>query len=127
MRQLSAMLLLLCPLLSACASLPNLQDNGPAPLFLTHINQEGSKRFTFEAAPSAPLMRGLSNIQHQRVLEQRHMLQQNQLTDTLARTGYCKEGYIVLSQTSWKVRGECNETSTDADRRKFANSPTWQD
>ncbi|MFM5598615.1 hypothetical protein [Aeromonas veronii] len=127
MRLLSATLLLIVPLLSACSSLPGQKYDGPEPLFLTHINEEGSKRFTFEAAPNETLPRGLSAAQSQRLLEQREALQENLLTETLAAKQYCRQGYIVLSQTSWKVRGECNETATDADRRAFPNKANWQD
>ncbi|MEM0550583.1 MULTISPECIES: hypothetical protein [Aeromonas] len=127
MRLLPATLLLLFPLLSACSSLPGQKYDGPEPLFLTHINEEGSKRFTFEAAPNDTLPRGLSAAQSQRLLEQREALQENLLTQTLASKKYCREGYIVLSQTSWKVRGECNETATTADRSTFPNKASWQD
>ncbi|MFQ2195822.1 hypothetical protein [Aeromonas jandaei] len=127
MRLLPATLLLLFPLLSACSSLPGQKYDGPEPLFLTHINEEGSKRFTFEAAPNDTLPRGLSAAQSQRLLEQREALQENLLTETLATKQYCRQGYIVLSQTSWKVRGECNETATTADRSAFPNKASWQD
>ena len=127
MRQLSAPLLLLFPLLSACSGLPGERYDGPEPLFLTHISEEGSKRFTFEAAPNDTLPRGLSAAQHQRLLEQREELQQDLLTETLASKQYCRDGYIVLSQNSWRLRGECNETATDADRRTFPNKGVWQD
>ena len=127
MRLLPATLLLLFPLLSACSSLPGQKYDGPEPLFLTHINEEGSKRFTFEAAPNDTLPRALSAAQSQRLLEQREALQENLLTQTLASKKYCREGYIVLSQTSWKVRGECNETATAADRSTFPNKASWQD
>ena len=52
MRLLSAVaFMLLLPAISACSGLPGRQPDGPAPLFRTQINEEGSKRFTFEAAP----------------------------------------------------------------------------
>ncbi|MGL5993880.1 hypothetical protein [Aeromonas sobria] len=127
MRLLPASLLLLFPLLNGCSSLPGQAYDGPEPLFLTHINEEGSKRFTFEAAPNDTLPRGLSAVQSQRLLEQREALQENLLTETLASKQYCREGYIVLSQSSWKVRGECNETAIDADRHTFPNKTSWQD
>lgn len=126
MRLLPASLLLLFPLLHGCSSLPGQAYDGPAPLFVTHINEEGSKRFTFEAAPNETLPRGLSADQSQRLLKQREVLQENLLTKTLASKQYCREGYIVLSQSSWKVRGECNETAIDADRHTFPNQDTWQ-
>lgn len=127
MRLLPVTLLLLFPLLSACSGLPGQGYDGPEPLFLTHISEEGSKRFTFEAAPNDTLPRGLSAAQHQRLLEQREELQQDLLTETLARKQYCRDGYIVLSQNSWRLRGECNETATEADRGSFPNRGTWQD
>lgn len=125
MHLLSATLLLIVPLLSACSSLPGQQYDGPEPLFLTHISEEGSKRFTFEAAPNETLPRGLSAAQSQRLMKQREAQQEDLLADTLATKQYCREGYIVLSQSSWKVRGECNETATDADRRAFPNRDSW--
>jgi len=51
-RLLSAVALtLLLPALTACSGLPGAAPDGPAPLFHTHISDDGSKRFTFEAAP----------------------------------------------------------------------------
>ena len=61
------------------------------------------------------------------LLERREALQDAQLTQALAERKYCREGYIVLSQTSWKIRGECNETATRADRDAFPNKASWQD
>ena len=52
MRLFSAVALVLSlPAITACSGLPGTAQGGPAPLFHTHINEEGSKRFTFEAAP----------------------------------------------------------------------------
>lgn len=61
------------------------------------------------------------------LLERREALQDEQLTETLAARNYCRTGYIVLSQTSWKIRGECNETATQADRDAFPNKASWQE
>lgn len=44
-------LVLSLPAITACSGLPGTAQGGRAPLFHTHINEEGSKRFTFEAAP----------------------------------------------------------------------------
>lgn len=53
MRLFSAVaLVLLLPAITACSGMPGTTPDGPAPLFHTNINEEGSKRFTFEAAPS---------------------------------------------------------------------------
>jgi hypothetical protein len=102
-------------------------------MFRTHINEEGSKRFTFEAAPLDTLPTRLQENDGSRIsrskslLERRDALQDAQLTQTLAEQKYCRDGYIVLSQTSWKIRGECNETANQADRDAFPNKASWQD
>lgn len=126
--------MLLLPMLAACSALPGAVPDGPAPLFRTHINEEGSKRFTFEAAPLDELPSQLRDEDGSRLsrsdkglLERRNALQDEQLTQTLAARKYCSSGYIVLSQTSWKIRGECNETATQADRLSFPNLASWQD
>ncbi|MGY3903377.1 hypothetical protein ACW5XF_13000 [Aeromonas lusitana] len=126
--------MLLLPPLTACSGLPGSAPDGPAPLFRTHINEEGSKRFTFEAAPLDVLPSRLQGDDDSRLsrnnrslLERREALQDEQLTQTLAEQKYCRSGYIVLSQTSWKIRGECNETATQADRSAFPNRASWQD
>ena len=130
----AAVCMLLLPSLTACSGLPGLASDGPAPLFRTHINEEGSKRFTFEAAPLDMLPSGLQDGNDSRLssnskglLERREALQDEQLTQSLATRKYCRSGYIVLSQTSWKIRGECNETATQADRLSFPNLASWQD
>ena len=52
MRLFSAVaLVLLLPAITACSGMPGTTPDGPTPLFHTNINEEGSKRFTFEAAP----------------------------------------------------------------------------
>jgi hypothetical protein len=133
-RLLSAVaFMLLLPVITACSGLPGLQPDGPAPLFRTHINEEGSKRFTFEAAPLDTLPTRQQENDGSRIsrskslLERRDALQDAQLTQTLAEQKYCRDGYIVLSQTSWKIRGECNETANQADRDAFPNKASWQD
>lgn len=130
----AALCMLLLPALTACAGLTGPAQNGPPPLFRTHINEEGSKRFTFEAAPLDVLPSRLQDDDGSRLsrnqrslLERRQALQDEQLTQTLAERKYCHSGYIVLSQTSWKIRGECNETATQADRSAFPNRASWQD
>ncbi|MFC5706540.1 hypothetical protein [Aeromonas eucrenophila] len=130
MRLLPAVVcMLLLPPLTACSNLAGSAPDGPAPLFRTHINEEGSKRFTFEAAPLEMLPSRLqdANDNSKALLERREALQDEQLTQALASRKYCRSGYIVLSQTSWKVRGECNETATQADRSTFPNLASWQD
>ena len=130
MRLFSAVaLVLLLPAITACSGMPGTTPDGPAPLFHTNINEEGSKRFTFEAAPLEMLPSRLqdANDNSKALLERREALQDEQLTQALASRKYCRTGYIVLSQTSWKVRGECNETATQADRSTFPNLASWQD
>ncbi|MFM5845082.1 hypothetical protein [Aeromonas sanarellii] len=126
-------LVLSLPAITACSGLPGTAQGGPAPLFHTHINEEGSKRFTFEAAPLDVLPSRLQeddsrlSRNSKSLLERREALQDEQLTETLAARNYCRTGYIVLSQTSWKIRGECNETATQADRGAFPNKASWQE
>lgn len=135
MRLHSAVALLLSlPAITACSGLPGIAPDGPAPLFHTHINEEGSKRFTFEAAPLDALPGRLQEDDDSRLtrrskslLERREALQDDQLTQMLATNKYCRSGYIVLSQTSWKIRGECNETASQADRDAFPNQASWQE
>ncbi|MFM5784231.1 hypothetical protein ACET8B_16065 [Aeromonas caviae] len=135
MRLLSAVALtLLLPALTACSGLPGAAPDGPAPLFHTHISDDGSKRFTFEAAPldvlPTRLQEGDDNRLSRRdksLLERREALQDEQLTQMLATRKYCRSGYIVLSQTSWKTRGECNESASQADRDAFPNQAGWQE
>lgn len=134
MRLFSAVaLVLLLPAITACSGMPGTTPDGPAPLFHTNINEEGSKRFTFEAAPLDVLPNRLQeddsrlSRNSKSLLERREALQDEQLTETLAARNYCRTGYIVLSQTSWKIRGECNETATQADRDAFPNKASWQE
>ena len=134
MRLFSAVaLVLLLPAITACSGMPGTTPDGPTPLFHTNINEEGSMRFTFEAAPLDVLPSRLQEDDSQlsrnskSLLERREALQDEQLTETLAARNYCRTGYIVLSQTSWKIRGECNETATQADRDAFPNKASWQE
>ncbi|MGE6106462.1 hypothetical protein [Aeromonas sobria] len=124
------LLLAMVPVLTGCGFTP--PSDQPAPLFSTHINEEGSKRFLFEAAPLETLPTRLQDedggkLQRQKsLLERRTALQDAQLQHTLEQRGYCHQGFIVLSQTSWRIRGECNETASDADRQAFPNRGDWQ-
>ena len=124
------------PLPSRCCyrRSPPAPDCRGQPLFHTHISDDGSKRFTFEAAPldvlPTRLQEGDDNRLSRRdksLLERREALQDEQLTQMLATRKYCRSGYIVLSQTSWKIRGECNESATQADRDAFPNKAGWQE
>jgi len=57
-----------------------------------------------------------------RIKEEMH----EKLDARLTETGYCREGYIVLSSSIGGgrsfIRGECKEGATEDDRKKFANS-----
>ncbi|WP_448549244.1 hypothetical protein [Thalassotalea fusca] len=50
---------------------------------------------------------------------------QRQLDLLLQKNQYCREGYIELDsfidKTSAHFRGECNDSATEADRKKFAH------
>lgn len=115
-------------LLSACSSMPG-PSSRPAPRFMTHITDEGSKRFVFEALamdqlPSAGIRAPSSRRQAGRV-DLNTSLDEEQVQGWLADKHYCQQGFIMLSRTPWKIRGECNETATAQDRQRFPNSPTW--
>lgn len=126
----TALLIVMLPGLVACGFTQ--PSDQPPPLFSTHINEEGSKRFLFEAAPLETLPTRLqdddgSKLQRQQsLLERRTALQDAQLQQTLEERGYCHQGFIVLSQTSWRIRGECNETANEGDRQAFPNRVDWQ-
>ena len=126
-------LLLLSPLLlAACTSVPSPHSDVPPPLFATHITEEGSKRFVFEAAPLERLPTGLSVEgkpvrPRKSLLESREALQAEQLDQWLAQKKFCHQGFIVLTRTSWKIRGECNETASTADRQAFPNASGWEE
>lgn len=69
-----------------------------------------------------------ANIAQQRNNERLLQLEQmlfEQLDDKMQETGYCREGYMVLSQELGKnilsVKGECHESATSEDRAKFIN------
>ncbi|WP_368163686.1 hypothetical protein [Aeromonas sp. R6-2] len=129
--EFSLRLLLLCPLLlTACSSPLSQRDDVPPPLFSTHINQEGSKRFVFEAAPLERLpvrlpADGKLERPRKSLLETREAIQEAQLSQWMTEKKYCHQGFIVLTRTSWKVRGECNESASTADRQAFPNTPGW--
>ena len=50
---------------------------------------------------------------------------EEQLTLLFENNGYCRDGYIELESfvdvTSAHLRGECNESATEADRKRFPN------
>ncbi|MBE1298482.1 MAG: hypothetical protein GJ680_01035 [Alteromonadaceae bacterium] len=50
----------------------------------------------------------------------------NALESKLELTGYCREGYFILSnymeRGNIEIRGECKESATDADRKLFSNA-----
>lgn len=56
----------------------------------------------------------------------RHAEARRQLRVTLEhklnQSGYCREGYVLLSQTGPTLRGECTEAATAADRERFPDA-----
>ncbi|ALP42927.1 hypothetical protein E2P79_15830 [Aeromonas schubertii] len=130
--EFSLRLLLLFPLLLLAACSSSQRGDAPPPLFATHINQEGSKRFVFEAAPLERLpvrlpADGKLERPRKSLLETREAIQEEQLSQWMTEKQFCHQGFIVLTRTSWKVRGECNEGASTADRQRFPNTPQWEE
>lgn len=119
-------MLLLSPL-TACSGLPESASYEAVPLFQTHINEEGSKRFTFVAIAPGTLPRQLLDEGRPSPQQSRAHTGSEALGLALADHRYCHGGYIILSQSPWKIRGECNETATEADRTAFPNKASWQE
>jgi hypothetical protein len=123
--------LLLCVLtalsLSACSSNNrHLQDDSLQ--FKTLITAEGQKRFEISAAPKPqdilrPTRQTTDTPQSQRSIET-HLL--NALEQALDTSGFCQNGYLLLGrfagESLYRLRGECKDLATPADRSKFPNS-----
>ena len=135
MRLLSAVALtLLLPALTACSGLPGQHPMARPPV--PHPYQRRREQALhlrgrpLDVLPTR-LREGDDNRLSRRdksLLERREACRQDeQLTQMLATRKYCRSGYIVLSQTSWKIRGECNESASQADRDAFPNQAGWQE
>lgn len=86
------------------------------------ILPNGTKLFEFAVKPP-PVTRPASHALPQtespgsRRLSPERLLKQ--LEQTLAETGYCREGYQVLERYPNYLRGECREAATGEDRQRF--------
>lgn len=132
---------LLCLCLSACASRTGHSDIVQQQ-FLTDIKENGSKIFVYIANFKVAQPKNHDQIiddmtsnnsakQHVRQKQRRSADRQleekltDALEDKIQSTGYCRNGYFVLSQYiefgSGEIRGECRESATEVDRALFGN------
>lgn len=55
-----------------------------------------------------------------------HVMSMEQLERTLEETKYCREGYFLLKtdlgRLNYRMRGECKESASEADRIAFPNT-----
>ncbi|WKE65137.1 hypothetical protein PVT67_15955 [Gallaecimonas kandeliae] len=119
----------------------------PSSYFSTYISEDGSKRFVFsletQGGRSGPGMggregrggrggpgmgrsggdRGGQQARQEAGQGQDKLLEL--LEEKLADNGYCRSGYIQLDSTQrghfLRFTGECNESATDEDRKRFPN------
>ncbi|XOV80421.1 MAG: hypothetical protein ACFHVJ_05585 [Aestuariibacter sp.] len=132
---------LLCLCLSACASRSGHSDIVQQQ-FLTDIKENDSKIFVYIANFKVARPKSQEQIinemagnnsakqhvrQKQRQSADRQLEEKltDALEDKILNTGYCRNGYFVLSQYidfgSGEIRGECRESATDVDRALFGN------
>ncbi|BFM18566.1 lipoprotein [Maricurvus nonylphenolicus] len=115
----------------------------PAPAlsqdFSTHITQDGSKMFVFTLSMQRPERQGGKSGMRPPARGERkggggrkdrsdelEKMTTALLDQKLETSGYCREGYMVLErfaeQGKSRIRGECKETATDADREHFSGA-----
>lgn len=125
-------------MLSACASGPGRSRNITNESFFTDIKDNDAKLFVyianFKSAPiiqtrpapgsnAAPVSRqGMSNLRSEVALKQEEEAIEA-LEYKLLTSGYCRQGYFILGNYnqfgSVEIRGECQESATDTDRKLF--------
>ena len=120
--------------LSACSQSPK-KEARPAinQSFHTEIAEDGSKRFRFTISVAEKQQRKSkrpsrekesSGSRHQKMEKRFH----DQLEQHLERTGFCREGYVVLdsnfSRSKGSIRGECRESATQQDRESLTSQNT---
>lgn len=116
--------LLLC---SACTNKPP----PGAVLLNTRITEDGLKLFEL-VLPRAPIAdSGADSRQGERRppepgFSERRVL--SLLTTVMEESGYCRAGYVLLGryagETTGRVRGECKDRATDADRARYPDTIT---
>ena len=136
------LLMLFVPLiLAACAS-NQMKQSEIEEMFVTDIKSNGIKLFNYSVTMSRPdgshsvSGRGKSGGEggmsgggpagwHGRESGMKEKMHEK-LDARLTETGYCREGYIVLSSSIGGgrsfIRGECKEGATEDDRKKFTNN-----
>lgn len=132
--------------LLACTSQPDRQPNIISESFKTDIKPNGLKLFTYKAYAKIPTskdgergMRGPSagkagkgerggsqkpNLEAMKKKQKETIF--TLLDIKLAETGFCQNGYTTINsyfeRGRSEVRGECNDSATEDDRKKFPAS-----
>ena len=122
-------------LVSSCSSHPEIPET-PG-LFTAQISDNGSKFFSYrldrkiagQARPAGKVGgRGGSKGYRESVSRSSSVsddLLDRGLASFIAQNAYCRTGYVILERSASSLRGECNETATDADRERFTmRAPT---
>ena len=102
-------------------------------VFITSIKADGTKLFVFTSPDYGDSGKhyshpGLAERQGRgrqglAAREQLEKLIIRALDIRISENGYCREGYIELGsyieRGSFEIRGECNDTATQTDRKRF--------
>ncbi|MGB5178196.1 MAG: hypothetical protein WBP44_05640 [Gammaproteobacteria bacterium] len=134
------MLMLFVPLISGACASNQMKASEIEEMFVTDIKSNGIKLFNYTVTTSDGPHRvsgrsnsggevGMSGVEpadwHGRESGMKEKMHEK-LDARLTETGYCREGYIVLSSSIGGgrsfIRGECKEGATEDDRKRFANS-----
>jgi hypothetical protein len=134
--------------LSGCSSnSPKRQGGMPTEVFVTHINPDGSKVFNYSLIKKMPTqgqmgkgmgkgggmhggmggsMKGGKKPDMSKMKAKMEEKANKKLNLKLSETGYCREGYMELDSFFERghvtIKGECNETATEQDKKTFLNS-----
>ncbi|MCC2606830.1 hypothetical protein [Planctobacterium marinum] len=121
----------------SCASGPQRAKSITNESFLTDIKENGAKLFVYIANfrgqapavhrggnnnPAPPV--SMSQLRSEMALRQEEMAIEA-LEYKLLTSGYCRDGYFILGNYnqfgSVEIRGECQESATDSDKRLFGS------
>ena len=129
-----AVIALILTFCSSCSTQPKRPKEVRTESFLTDIKEDGTKLFIYIAnftalaaspgrARSAQGRQMSMSSMRSDTAEYHEKLTIDALEYKLLVTGYCRYGYFVLNTYnqfgSVEIRGECQETATDADRKLF--------
>lgn len=129
-------------LLTACATGPSRSKSITNESFLTDIKENNAKLFVYIAnfksrpitinrqaqgtrATGSAQQPSMSNLRSEQALEQEEQAIEA-LEYKLQTSGYCRQGYFILGNYnqfgSVEIRGECQESATEADKQLFGNA-----